>query len=322
MAGLIWHQGDIVEQAAVGVRIINSDSQINLQDNWHLGSISKSFTALLTAKLVEDGYLDWHQSLDQLLPEIDVSAKYKSVTPVQLLNHTAGMMTDLTKVSNWQSYFSDSRPIKEQRKTMVISILNQSTKSPGDFRYSNAGYVVIGAILEQTTGKSWEQLIREYIFTPLNLTSAQFGAPNPGSLQPHGHKKQQGTLKNYDPELGLADNPVVIGPAGRINMNLDDLLTYTKLHLAGAQGRSNFLSTSSFTMLHKTNANSNYALGWFVDGSNHSHAGSNTLWYMKLGWEPIQQIIVIAATNQGGDEGDSATDDVINNLLKRHQQNK
>ena len=59
-----------------------------------------------------------------------------------------------------------------------------------EFLYSNAGYVIAGAMLEQVTGESWEELIRTEVFEPLGMTRAGFGAPGSADAvdQPRGHR--------------------------------------------------------------------------------------------------------------------------------------
>ena len=64
------------------------------------------------------------------------------------------------------------------------------------FSYSNAGYIIVGAILERVSGKQWETLIRDRLFTPLKMTSAGFGPPSKSNQtdQPWGHLNRGGNF--------------------------------------------------------------------------------------------------------------------------------
>ena len=87
--------------------------------------------------------------------------------------------------------------VKAQREAIARKYLTMPPASKaGDFAYSNLGFIIVGAIAEARTGKSWEDLIREQIFTPLGIKNAGFGPPGtPGKLdQPWGHEEKAGKL--------------------------------------------------------------------------------------------------------------------------------
>jgi CubicO group peptidase (beta-lactamase class C family) len=166
--------------------------------------------------------------------------------------------------------------------------------------YSNNGYVVAGAMLEVRLGKSWEDLIREHLFGPLQLGSASFGAPgHKGQTdQPVGHAKEPaGEGRQAYPIGGIVtDNPVALGPAGRIHMSLPDLLRYLSAH----RDRTDYLKPDTWTTLHTPPFTGLYAMGWIVRGNGAlSHAGSNTLWYAEVLVDPAAGIVAAAASNDG-----------------------
>ncbi|MDC2891043.1 serine hydrolase domain-containing protein [Psychrosphaera sp. 1_MG-2023] len=323
LAGLIWQNGTMQELGVTGLRSVDSTEEVTIDDLWHLGSITKSITATLTARLIEQNVLSWETTLsDVFSPAImNIPQKYRHTTVRQLLTHHAGLMSDITKVSGWGDYFHDNQEITIQRLELTKSLLTESTGSVGKFSYTNSGYVVLASMLEHLTGTPWEQLITNEVFIPLEMYDAGFGAPDSGYnySQPYGHLSKSGIF-SVAPMDKFSDNPPVMGPAGTIHMSLSSLLKFTNAHLLGANGDENYLSSSSFEELHQPYGNSGYAMGWYVDSSNNlSHMGTNTMWYAKVGFNTKSQLIVISLTNIGGSKGDDATDDLTNILMKRNQ---
>jgi len=173
-------------------------------------------------------------------------------------------------------------------------------------------------IAEHKTDKSWEVLMRDEVFEPLDLNTAGFGAPQPrGNVAPiRGHR---GKL-SMDPN-GLADNTPIIGPAGTIHMSLQELAKFGQTHLSGLKGETSYLSKKTFEILHTANL-SDYAMGWIevkpktlpVE-SIFWHNGSNTMWYALLLAVPEEDLVYALAANTGTVE---KIDPVFNALIKQH----
>jgi CubicO group peptidase (beta-lactamase class C family) len=161
--------------------------------------------------------------------------------------------------------------------------------------YANNGYIVAGAMLEAVSGSSWEDLITTHVFKPLGLASAGFGPPGtPGKLdQPVGHAGPT----PFPPGPGkTADNPVALGPAGRVHMNLRDLCAYLDAHLRQPDG---FLKPDSWKTLHTPPFEGTYAMGWIAEGGRLWHNGSNTLWYSEMCVDTVKGAVAAVACNQG-----------------------
>src|SRR5262249_14760677 len=132
------------------------------------------------------------------------------------------------------------------------------------YEYSNTGYVIAGAMIEARLGTRWEDLIRSKLFEPLGLATGGCGAPGRAGAtdQPVGHARSGpgGALQAYPPSGPITDNPVVLGPAGRVHFGLADLLRYLAAHRDG----SNFLKPDSWRLLHTPPFGGGYAMGWAV----------------------------------------------------------
>jgi len=197
--------------------------------------------------------------------------------------------------------------VTEQRQRVLDSLLAaEPAAKPGErFLYSNAGYILVGAILEARTGRSWEDLLRSEVLGPLALRSAGFGPPGVKDLltQPRGHRGQPGSLVAVEPGPN-ADNPPFLGPAGTLHLSIADVARWGQAHLTGERGTDGVLRAATFRRLHQPPVpDADYACGWVVqrDGARRViwHNGSNTMWYIILAFDPDADRGVLLATNGG-----------------------
>jgi CubicO group peptidase (beta-lactamase class C family) len=306
IAGVSFRSDTILEVAARGVRRLGDPVEVTTGDLWHIGSITKSFTSALIGKYVERQELTWSTTLGDVFGAR--AGKFGSVTLVDLLSHRAGLPPNLTSSHDLQ--LQPGSTVTDHRKRIVDVVLaGEPGAKPGEqYLYSNLGYVIAGALLEQKTGRAWEDLVRAEIIAPLKLSSVGFGAPGaPGSLlQPRGHRQAAATsatgAKLVPIEPPLADNPPFLGPAGTMHMTVGDLARWGQEHLRGERGTDGLLRAATFRRLHvPPRPDATYALGWVVrrDGDRRTiwHNGSNTLWYAIVAFDPDADLGVVIATN-------------------------
>ncbi len=286
-----------------GLRSAASDVSATTSDRWHLGSITKSMTATLVARCVEAGVVSWDDTVGDVLGAVapDMRADYRDATFRHLLSHRAGLQGNLGMIE-FMRYPRESADSREDRRDFARRALAQEPAGPKEatFLYSNNGYVLAGAMLEQKFGATWESLIADRVFTPLGMRDVGFGAPGtPGALdQPVGHS--HGLLRArvpHPPGSPTTDNPAVLGPAGRVHANFDAVAAYL---LAHARRDENFLSAESWAVLHNPPFGGEYAMGLIqrADGTLW-HNGSNTIWYAEVLIDPARQIVAMAAVNDG-----------------------
>lgn len=313
-AGMLLHNDDVVFIGATGVRSLASDIAVTENDLWHLGSITKSMTATLAGRLVEQQLISWDTSIRDIFPQLVLqgNGQFDNTTLEQLLAHHSGLQRDLS----WTEFADPNMDVTQLRNMIVATALNTPAVNNGDeFHYSNLGFVVAGAMLEAVTGESWEQLMEEQVFQPLEILDAGFGPPGDGTSQPNGHLSEGNAYTPLTPDSSGSDNPPAIGPAGTIHMSLPSLAKYARAHMVGQLGESELLSSATFSYLHQTFAGSDYALGWFVQPDALFHDGSNNLWFAKLSVSQQHQLVIISVTNAGGQDANAATDDITNGLL-------
>lgn len=117
----------------------------NLNQNFFIGSMSKSYTALAIMQLAEKGYINIDDDISTYLPEYKFQ---NSVTVRSLLNHTSGFDTHM--------------------KFHNVKI----TGSYGKYEYANINYDLLGKIIESVSGLSYEEYIFKNIFSPLGMTDS------------------------------------------------------------------------------------------------------------------------------------------------------
>lgn len=298
--GAAWNRRQQPEHVLVdGIRSVGASAAVTADDLWHLGSLTKSMTATLIARHVEAGTLQWRTTIGEALgPAIpDLAPAYRNVSLLHLLSHRAGLQPDIDLADLARfSRVPVADPIADRRAYARLALQQPPAAAAGQAMiYSNNGYIVAGAMLEALTGKPWEILIQDGLFTPLNLKSAGFGPPpadgNSGHVIAVGGVRQPTRL----------DNPVALGPAGRVHMSLPDLVTYLERH---RDQPSSWLTAESWRTLHTPPFGGDYALGWVTlpDGSLW-HNGSNTAWYAEVSVDASAGTVAAVASNDASGFG-------------------
>ncbi|MBL4626579.1 MAG: beta-lactamase family protein [Roseicyclus sp.] len=282
---------DILDFSVAGERVIEGGDPALLADVWHVGSLTKSMTATLAARMVAAGQIRWNATVGEVLggtiPEIDPAWNETSLRA--FLTHRSGLTANLSRAST-----SDLGG--GPRREYVAEILSEPPdQAPGDFLYSNAGYVVAGAMLEAVGGAPWEQLIVAEVFAPLGMDGAGFGPPQGAVIEGHA-TRLFGGLRSAGQGVD-ADNIPAVGPAGRVHLSAQDMLRYLQAHLLQDE---DYLSAELWAILHAPVGEEGYAMGWGVgeDGSL-VHSGSNTLWYAVGYVDPAAGEAVFVAVNTG-----------------------
>src|SRR6185369_12350335 len=114
----------------------------------------------------------------------------------------------------FQAVIHSEKGVRAQRAAIVEYYLSHAPPTaPGQFSYSNIGYIIAGAAAEERTGRTWEELMRSEVWKPLGIRSGGFGPPGKSGRfdQPQGHDMQDGKWVSLDPEARDSDNPAAIG---------------------------------------------------------------------------------------------------------------
>jgi CubicO group peptidase (beta-lactamase class C family) len=302
-----WQRGNAAPTLiADGLRSAAAPRPVTTADQWHIGSITKSMTALLAARLVEAGVIGWDSTITSVLgPDLpQLHGGYASATLLHLLSHRAGIATAAAPARFTDFSAHPGPDIHQQRLAFIAAALTPAPQNaPGAvMTYANAGYITAGAMLEKLTGKPWETLIREQVFAPLHLRSAGIGLPGHMGRadQPVSHIEGPNGLRIPH----FTDLPAAMGPAGLVHISLGDLLTYLSAH---RDRPANLLRRESWDRLHTPPFGGNYALGWVVSGEGQlSHNGSNGYWFATVGIDRGAGIVAALAANDAAAIGQDA----------------
>ena len=325
LAAVIFGPDGVLESGFVGARALGHPEPIGADDQWHIGSLTKSMTATVAAILIEQGKIGWKTTIADVLPDVPIRQEYRSVTLTDLLTNSAGTATDATRAPSWGSLATSTLSLSDQRRLLAREYLAMAPVSAvGIFNYSNAGYIVAGAMLEQVAGKAGESLIAEDLFVPLQMTSAGFGPPSGSTdvAEPWGHSILDDGFAPAAPGPA-ADNPPALVPAGTVHASMADLAKYYEIHLKGAMGASPLISADSYQILHTPAPGTIYACGWGVvardwaGGTAYQHDGSNNFWYADVWLAPSKGFGLLTVTNGAGLRASTAMNDTAVMLITR-----
>lgn len=152
--------GQVAYEAAFGMAS-RARSQANTPDTrFNLGSADKSFTALLLAKLVAEGRLTFDTRLVEVLPSYANAEFARACTLRHLLSHSAGLGTLFDRPG-----YDRRKPYSRMADLLPAFAAEPPAFAPGtSAAYSNEGFVVLGAVVEQVTGQSWYDLLDRHIY--------------------------------------------------------------------------------------------------------------------------------------------------------------
>jgi CubicO group peptidase (beta-lactamase class C family) len=320
--------GDIYAKAAVGTRKYGTDNWVTIDDKFLIGSCGKAFTATLAAILIEEGFLEWDTTVQDIFPELEMHQKWENITIQQLLSNRSGYADDINShvlpSEELEDIWNLNSPPEDIRFIYMKRAINHKPIHPPDkvIIYANSGFLTAGVMLEKATEKAFEILMEEKLFLPIKLKSAGYGSPaakDPIS-QPHGHSKN-GFYTALSQDL-----PDFIAPMGNVAISIGDWSKFILFHLKAHQKpNSRLLESSTLKKLH-TPPNSaqwnysasyswylktvddldvttlNYALGWFTKKQNDSnfligHKGQGSSFTAAVHIDPKSENAILLVTN-------------------------
>lgn len=305
--GIVIKRSSVAALGAAGVRRVGAPNEMTKDDLVHIGSIGKSMTATMIAKLVDDGFLSWDSKPSDVIPDLSetVHPGYEGVTLLDILRHRAGMPAD----EDLPGIPVFAGALTEQRAQAARVILEAPPAvSPGRFRYSNAGYVVAAAMAEAATGRNWRELMNTLVFQPLGI-NAFYGWPTEyDANQPSGHVPEGSGYSPVEPSIE-PDSLEFAEPAGLFSMNVSDLAKFMQLHIDGGRRQPRLLTQESFDILHTPV--DGYACGLVVvqgdSGTSLWHNGSNNYFFSVMYILPGREFGVAIMVNAGGNVAGTQT---------------
>lgn len=277
--------GEVVLAEGFGQRDIESDLPVTPDTLFAFGSATKSLTALLVAMYVEDGLLEWEKPVRDYVAGFRMQDPLASeqLTVRDTLCHSSGLP---------RHEFAWLTNQRQSRAELVSSVAHLPPHRPfrRAWNYNNIMYTTAGYLVELVSGKTWEEALRERILEPLGMSSTNFHVDE--SKRSGDYARGYGRQKEETVELPMRIMGVA-GPAGSLNLSLQDALRWLQFNLDPNQTlvpqsvldnvRNNHMHMPMSGLLgfkpewDETFA-VGYGLGWFIDsyrGLRVLHHGGN-----------------------------------------------
>ncbi len=262
---------------AIGVINAGTEDAFTTSTRFGIASLTKIFTATALASLAHDGAVSLDEPVRQHLPGFSLADPdaTAAATVGHLLSHAGGWADVLEPVPG-----QDSLAWYAAQMASLPQIVPVGTH----FSYSNSGYMLAGAVIEQLTGAPYEDAISQSILQPLGMKHTGFTAiTEPSNNQASGHQITEGELA----AIPLPDIPRAVYPAAGLLSNVEDMLTFVHAHTSIDPGQLNPDALTS--MRHPRN----------TGGS----VGPVVIDHIGTGWMLLDIDGETVLMSQGGDSG-------------------
>jgi CubicO group peptidase (beta-lactamase class C family) len=168
---LVSDQGKVIYKKGFGMANMEWDIPNQPNTKHRLGSITKQFTAMLILQFVAEGKLDLQAPITTYLTDYP-KASGNIITTHHLLTHTSGIPNYTSFPTFMEDHSRNPYTPEEFVKTFADMELDFT---PGEkFSYSNSGYFLLGVLIEKLSGKSYEQMLQDKIFIPLDMKDSGY----------------------------------------------------------------------------------------------------------------------------------------------------
>jgi len=251
-------------------RADQSGRPVNVDTPFILGSTSKSFTALCVLQLVDAGRVDLDAPVEQYLPSfMRGDAAGRAITVRMLLNQTSGVSHEAGDQPVLSRAQLGPGAIRERALSLTVGALNRPVGSR--YEYSNANYVVLGAIIEAASGETYAHYLRSHVFEPLGMNHSYTSVEDArGNGLAQGHREWVRWFEASD-----VPYPPSFVPVGFITTSVADMTRYLAMEANGGElDGVRLVSEAGFTEMHRGVApmdqegKSRYAMGWVTDTFN------------------------------------------------------
>jgi|SRR5690554_358882 len=168
---LVAENGKIIYTKGFGMANMEWDIPNAPNTKHRLGSITKQFTAMLILQLAQAGKIDLQAPITKYLPDYP-NKNGDKITTHHLLTHTSG----IPNYTSFPDFFKNESRNPYTPTEFVKKFSEMDLEfSPGEkFSYSNSGYFLLGVLIEKISGKTYEEMLQENIFIPLNMKDSGY----------------------------------------------------------------------------------------------------------------------------------------------------
>ena len=271
------------------------------ESKFQLASLSKTFTAIGTLKLIEAGKLSFEDTIQKFYPDFP----YRGITIRELLSHRSGLpnyayaFDDSMKVN----FYKREKPYPNNATIMhwfaTVKPTPKAYNIPGrSFSYSNTNYMVLASIIEKATGQSFESFIRSTIFEPLGMHHTYVATTHSDSINIHrtaGYQWNRRIPKDYYDD--------VVGDKG-IYSTIGDLFRWYRALNGDCLLQKKTLAEAFIPRSFERKGAKNYGYGFrmMLDGTNQPEYIYHSGWwkgYNTMFWfSPKDEYVIIILGNR------------------------
>ncbi|MFI8931637.1 serine hydrolase domain-containing protein [Streptomyces sp. NPDC053474] len=291
--------------ASHGVTSLGAPTPVDEKTLFHLASVSKTFTATALMRLVAEGKVDLDAPVRRYVPELRLADEgaAERITVLNLLNHTAGL--------DW-NLIDDGRG--DRSLTGLVARLHELPQiaEPGTrASYSQAGYNVLGRIIEKVTDLPFEQAVASLVLEPVGLTDTVYGLAEV-MVRPFAvgyNRDDDGALRPARPWGAFREGARADNPGGGLASSASDLLRWARFHLGDGEGvlpaEALHRMRERTVDLRSSSLGDGFGVCWFLrdlDGVRGvGHGGSGNGQFAELLIVPERNFAVVALSNVGPD---------------------
>jgi YD repeat-containing protein len=311
----VVQDGKVILLKGYGYRDVEKQLPVTPNTLFGIGSISKSFTVSTLGMEMDEGKVDWDKPVRDYLPTFKMydPVLTEQMTIRDLITHRSGLPRhDMVWYS---SDFSREDIIRR------LQYLEPNKPLRSTFQYNNLMFMTAGYIAGVLNGKSWEDTVRERIFTPLGMNGTNFSLKDtqasPDFAQPYRKGNDVKADVKRMPFDEQCPDRCAIGPAGEINSNVTDVSQYVLFHLNKGKvaGKALLSENNSIQMQtpqmviqgapdFKEESEVSYGMGFFLSQyrghKRVEHGGNLDGFSAELAFLPNDNIGVIVLTNLDG----------------------
>lgn len=299
-AVLVAENGVVIYKKGLGMANMEWDIPNQPNTKFRLGSLTKQFTSMLILQLVEQGKLSLDGKIAEYLPEYPKKSGNK-ISIHHLLTHSSGI-PEYLMIPN----FIKEKSRNQYTPTEFISFFKDLPLlfTPGkEFSYSNSGYFLLGVIIEKVSGKSYEQMLQELIFTPLKMKNTGFDHHSTVLKNRASGYVKNGSFYNNAEFIDMS----IPFSAGSLYSTVEDLYLWDQ-----ALYTNQLISEKSKELLftpYMPTWGGGYGYGWHIlekplDGGINlkviSHTGGINGFSSLISRNPEQKNLVVLLNNVGG----------------------
>lgn len=310
-------QGDkVILMKGYGYRDVEKQLPVTPHTLFGIGSITKSFSVTTLGMEMDEGKLDWDKPVRDYLPNFKMSDPVvtEQMSIRDLITHRSGLPRhDMVWYS---SDFSREDIINNRLRYLELNKPLRST-----FQYNNLMFMTAGYIAGSLNGKSWEDTVRERIFSPLEMSESNFSLKDSQNSRDFAMPYRKGNdVKSEVKRMPFDEqcpDRCAVGPAGEINSNVTDMSKYVLFHLnKGKLAGKSLLSENNAVQMqtpqmvlqgtpdYKEESEASYGMGFFISQyrghKRVEHGGNLDGFSAELAFLPNDGIGVIVLTNLDG----------------------